>query len=453
MAFKRDIEERLTAWKNSDGRKPLIIRGARQVGKTTLVKDFASVYKYTIFLNLEKPADRRFFEDFNDVHTIMEALLLAHGIPSEDMGHTLLFIDEIQESPKAIQLLRYFYEELPRLHVISAGSLLEFALHRVQSFPVGRVEFLYLHPLSFPEYLKAIAKPQWREALQQLPLNPAAHTVLMEAFHRYAIIGGMPEVIKVDRENRQLSDLVGVYESIWGTYKNDVEKYTSNDTERKIIKHLMDSAPLYVDERIRFQGFGNSNYRSREVGEAFRTLDAARIVRMIYPTTDLSPPLRPDIKKSPRLQFLDTGLINYTLGIQGELLGMTDLSSAYRGAIIPHLVTQELISLQQQTDNKPLFWVRQKPQSSAEVDLLFVYQRFVIPIEIKSGATGSLKSLHQYIEAADHPFAIRIYGGEFRLEKAITPGGKPYFLLNVPYYAATRIPHYAAWLVQSAAIG
>ncbi|RQP15087.1 MAG: DUF4143 domain-containing protein, partial [Parapedobacter sp.] len=275
----------------------------------------------------------------------------------------------------------------------------------------------------------------------------------MEAFHRYAIIGGMPEVIKVDRENRQLSDLVSVYESIWSTYKNDVEKYTSNDTERKIIKHLMDSAPLYVDERIRFQGFGNSNYRSREVGEAFRTLDAARIVRMIYPTTDLSPPLRPDIKKSPRLQFLDTGLINYTLGIQGELLGMTDLSSAYRGAIIPHLVTQELISLQQQTDNKPLFWVRQKPQSSAEVDLLFVYQRFVIPIEIKSGATGSLKSLHQYIEAADHPFAIRIYGGEFRLEKAITPGGKPYLLLNVPYYAATRIPHYAAWLVQSAAIG
>src|SRR5690606_27850563 len=132
------------------------------------------------------------------------------------------------------------------------------------------------------------------------------------------------------------------------------------------------------------------------------------------------------IKKSPRLHFLDTGLINYTLGIQGELLGMTDLSSAYRGAIIPHLVTQELISLQQQTDNKPLFWVRQKAQSSAEVDLLFVYQRFVIPIEIKSGATGSLKSLHQFIEAADHPFAIRIYGGEFRLEKAITPGRKPY---------------------------
>ncbi|MGV3763820.1 hypothetical protein [Parapedobacter sp.] len=118
--------------------------------------------------------------------------------------------------------------------------------------------------------------------------------------------------------------------------------------------------------------------------------------------------------------------------------------------IIPHLVTQELISLQQQTDNKPPFWVRQKAQSSAEVDLLFVYQRFLIPIEIKSGATGSLKSLHQFVQAADHPFAVRIYGGVFRLEHAVTPSGKSYTLLNVPYYATTMLPHYIAWLVKEA---
>lgn len=453
MAFKRDIENRLRVWKKKDNRKPLIIRGARQVGKTTLIKDFAMLYTHAMILNLEKPEDRQYFEDFENVHTIIESLLFAHGIPSADMGKTLLFIDEIQESPRAIQFLRYFYEELPQLHVISAGSLLEFAMQYVESFPVGRVEYLYLHPLNFPEYLDAIGKPQWRQALADIPLNPATHNTLMDAFHRYAIIGGMPEIVKRDQQTKQLSDLVTVYESIWTTYKNDVEKYTMNDTERKIIKHLMDSATLYLDERVRFQGFGNSNYRSREIGEAFRTLDAARVMRLIYPTTDVVPPPRPDLKKAPRLQFLDTGIVNYTLGIQGELLGMTDLSPAYKGAIIPHLVSQELASLQQQTDHKTMFWVRDKTQSSAEVDLLIVSGRYLIPIEIKSGATGSLKSLHQFIEAADHPFAIRVYGGVFRLEKTVTPGGKPYILLNIPYYAATVLPQYAEWLVNYSAAG
>jgi len=207
---------------------------------------------------------------------------------------------------KVLKPFSYFYEELPELHVISAGSLLEFAMQKVQSFPVGRVEFLYLHPLNFQEYLEATDKQNLLEYLQLVPIKPVAHKLLMDVFHRYAIIGGMP-VIKVDIQQKNLSDLPRTYESIWGTYKNDVEKYTSNETERKIIKHLMDTAPLYVDERVKFQGFGNSNYRSREVGEAFRTLDDAKIIRLIYPTTDLKPPLKSDLKKSPRLQFLDTG--------------------------------------------------------------------------------------------------------------------------------------------------
>lgn len=448
MVFKRQAAQLLRQWASNPARKPLIIRGARQVGKTTLIRDFGRNYRYVVILNLEKPADRRFFDDFDDVHTILEALLLSHNIPSDGLQQTLLFIDEIQESPKAIQLLRYFYEELPGLSVISAGSLLEFAIRKVSSFPVGRVEFLYLHPLNFPEYLEAAGRQELLNYLQQVPLKPAAHPLLMDAFHRYAIIGGMPEIVNADISRRQLSDFTGIYESIWATYKNDVEKYTSNDTGRRIIKYLMDSAPLYLDERIKFQGFGNSNYRSREVGEAFRTLDAARVIRLIHPTTDLLPPLKADLKKSPRLQILDTGLVNHTLGIQGDMLSMSDLNDAYRGAIIPHLVTQELISLQQLTDHKPYFWVREKPQSNAEVDLLYVHRHWVIPIEIKSGSTGSLRSLHQFIESADHPFAIRLYAGQFRLEKAVTPGRKPYLLLNLPYYAATVIPQYAAWLVQ-----
>ncbi|TCC96527.1 ATP-binding protein [Pedobacter hiemivivus] len=448
MSFKRNIENYLNSWKLRDSRKPLIIRGARQVGKTTLIRDFAKAYQHRIILNLEKPGDRRYFEDFDDVQTILEALFLAHTIPSSAMANTLLFIDEIQESPKAIQLLRYFYEELPELHVISAGSLLEFAMQKVQSFPVGRVEFLYLHPLNFQEYLEAVGKQELLGYLQSVPIKPVAHKLLMDAFHRYAIIGGMPEIIKMDVQQQSLSDLPRIYESIWGTYKNDVEKYTSNDTERKIIKHLMDTAPLYLDERVKFQGFGNSSYRSREVGEAFRTLDDAKIIRLIYPTTDLQPPIKTDLKKSPRLQFLDTGLVNYSLGIQLEMLAMDDLNRAYKGAVIPHLVTQELISLQSISAHKPNFWVREKSQSNAEVDLLFTHQDLVIPIEIKSGSTGSLKSLHQFIDASDHPYAIRMYAGTFNIEKAITPSQKPYLLMNLPYYAGTSLPRYVEWFVR-----
>lgn len=449
MGFKRSVEDYLKHWRISESRKPLIIRGARQVGKTTLIRNFGKNYKYAINLNLEKPTDLRYFEDFDDVNTIVEALLLANNIPSSAVGETLLFIDEIQESPKAIQLLRYFYEDIPQLHVISAGSLLEFAIRSVQSFPVGRVEFLYLHPLNFREYLEATGKLALLNHLLNVPVKPVAEALLMQAFHRYAIIGGMPEVVKTDIRQNNLSDLPRIYESIWGTYKNDVEKYTSNDTERKIIKHLMDTAPLYLDERIKFQGFGNSNYKSREVGESFRTLEDAKIVRLIYPTTDFSPPLKADLKKSPRLQFLDTGLINYALGIQAQMLAMNDLNSAYKGAVIPHLVTQELISLYSISAHTPHFWVREKAQSSAEVDLLYAHQGIVIPIEIKSGSTGSLKSLHQFIDASDHPFAIRMYAGNFNIEHAITPAKKPYLLMNLPYCLGTLLPSYVEWFISA----
>ncbi|WP_204353287.1 DUF4143 domain-containing protein [Pedobacter yulinensis] len=268
----------------------------------------------------------------------------------------------------------------------------------------------------------------------------------MDAFHRYAIIGGMPEAVKTDLGRRNLSDLARVYESIWASYKNDAEKYTSNDTERKIIKHLMNTAPLYLDERVKFQGFGNSNYRSREIGEAFRTLEDARIIRLIYPTTDLRPPLKTDLKKSPRLQILDTGLVNYSPGIQLDMLDMDDLNKAYKGAVMPYLVTQELISLQSMAAYKPNFWVREKSQSSAKIDLLYAHKDLVIPIEIKSGSTGSLKSLHQFIEAADHPYAIRLYAGPLLFERTQTPNKKPYLLLNLPYYCGTVLPQYAEWL-------
>jgi len=449
MDFKRNIHAELLKWKDKSDRKPLILRGARQVGKTTIVKKFSESYKFHIALNLEKSEDVKIFNDFDNVSTIIETLFFKHKIPFTEKSNTLLFIDEIQESPKTIQLLRYFYEEEPELHIISAGSLLEFSMKYVKSFPVGRVEFLYLHPLNFQEYLMAINNQMAVEQLNSLPVKIFAHPILMDLFHRYVLIGGMPEIIKKEIQQGNIGDLNKTYESIWTTYKNDIEKYADNETDRKVTKHLIANSSLYVDQRVKFQNFGNTNYRSREVGEAFRNLDDARIIRLIYPTTDTEIPLKPDFKKSPRLQFLDTGLLNYSLNIQADLLALSDYSSAFKGAIIPHMITQELISLNDFTDKKPLFWVREKKQSDAEVDIVLQHKNLVIPIEIKSGSTGSLKSLHQFINASPHPYAIRIYGGEFKIEKTKTPSGKEYILMNLPYYLGTVIHHYIEWFIEN----
>jgi uncharacterized protein len=449
LNFKRYILHNLQEWKANKNRKPLVLRGARQVGKTTVINQFANTYKYNISLNLEKSEHQRYFEEFDEVKVIIESLFLSNNISSSKIKNTLLFIDEIQESPKAIQLLRYFYEELPELHVIAAGSLLEFVMHRVKSFPVGRVEYLYMYPLNFQEYLLAIDHTSAIEQLTQIPIKPFAHNILLDLFNRFAIIGGMPEVIKTYIQNKNISDLPKIYESIWGTYKNDIEKYTSSETERKVIKHIISTAHLYLDQRIKFQNFGNSNYRSREVSETMRNLDEAKIIQLIYPTTDTEPPIKSDLKKSPRLQFLDTGLVNHSLDIQAQMLGMQDLSTTFKGSIIPHLITQEVISLNTISSKKPNFWVREKRQASSEIDLVISHKNLVIPIEIKSGSTGSLKSLHQFIERTNHPYAVRMYAGAFGIEKTKTPGGTPYLLMNLPYYLGTKIYEYIDYFVSN----
>lgn len=448
MNFERHISTYLEEWRKETNRKPLVLRGARQVGKTTLIKEFSANYKNFILLNLEKPADRRLFEQYDDVETLVEALLFSSKIPYNEIDDTLLFIDEIQELPRAIQLLRYFYEERPALHVIAAGSLLEFAIKDVKSFPVGRIEYLYLHPLNFAEYLKALNHELASDQLHSIPVKPFAHDTLMDLFHRYAIVGGMPEVVRVDLIKNNLADLAKVYEGIWATYRDDVEKYTSNVSDRRVIKHVITEAHLYIDQRIKFQSFGNSNYGSREVGEAMRTLDDAKIIRLIYPTTDTESPLKSDLRKSPRFQFLDTGLVNHALGIQAQLLGMQDLSNSFKGAIIPHLFTQELISLNTITNKKPNFWVREKNQSSSEVDLVYPYKDKVIPIEIKSGAKGTLRSLHQFMDKVDHPYAIRVYGGKFKIEESKTNSGTPFLLMNLPYYLGTQLPSYIEYFIK-----
>jgi predicted AAA+ superfamily ATPase len=450
MIFNRHISANLLEWKIGHDRKPLIIRGARQVGKTTLVRQLSGTYKQSIHLNLELPADKTFFTRFGDVTTLTDALFLSRNLSPEYKSNTLVFIDEIQECPEAISMLRYFHELEPELHVIAAGSLLEHAMHEVRSFPVGRVQMMHLYPLNFAEYLEAIGQDMALTQLKIFPVKQSAHHILLQHFHRYAIIGGMPEVLKKYIETGQLAFLGPVYESIWETYKEDVVNYAKNDTEARVIRHIMSTAHLYLDSRIKFQHFGNSNYRSREVSEAFRNLDDAKIIQLVYPSTDLKPPIKSDLHKSPRMQFLDTGLINYELNIQADMLAMEDLNDAFRGAIIPHLIAQEIISLNSTKTTKPHFWVREKNQSSAEVDFLIPHGKYLVPLEVKSGKTGKMKSLHQFIEASNHPFAVRMYAGEFSIEHHQTPAGKAYLLMNLPYYLGTQINMYLEHFIRGA---
>ncbi|NUQ26462.1 MAG: ATP-binding protein [Saprospiraceae bacterium] len=450
MKFERKAYRRLLDWKNDPGRKPLIIRGARQVGKSTLVQQFAKEFRHFIPLNMEKQTHKRFFETLQDVRQITDAVFLSTNTPKGE-GPVLLFIDEIQESPRAIQLLRYFYEEQPDLYVVAAGSLLEFALRDVPSFPVGRVEQMVLHPFDFEEFLMALGHTAAVEALNQIPVEPHAHETLLALFHVYAAIGGMPEIVSRYVSEQSMANLLYTYESIWQGYKDDVVKYARNATERKVMQHIIYTAPQEKD-RVVFEGFGHSNYRSREVGEALRALDQARILQLIYPSSSTRPPLEMDYKKRPRLQFLDTGLLNHAMQLQADMIGLEDLNNLYNGRIVQHLVTQELMAQYDMPSYKPCFWVRENASSQAEVDLLYVHTKYVIPVEVKSGESGTLRSLHQFMEACNHPYAIRLLANRFSVDRLQTTKGTPYLLMNLPYYLGTKIPAYASYFTATYAI-
>jgi hypothetical protein len=364
-------------------------------------------------------------------------------------GKILIFIDEIQNSPIAMKMLRYFYEERKDLHVIAAGSLLEFMLGKSQvSFPVGRVQFAYMYPLTFAEFLAAAGEEQLLQIYQTTPIKEYATAKLFSLFHRYALIGGMPEIVQHYLRAQNIPSLKTFYESLLTSYLDDADKYARNSTMRQVLKHCIESIPFEAGKRIKFHGFGHSNYRSREVGEALRTIARAMLIYLIYPSPSLQLPIVADHKKSPILQFIDTGLLNYFAGLQPGFFQYADLHSFYKGLIAEHVVRQELIAQNAEGNQKIAFWVREKKQSNAEVDILLPYQNSVIPVEIKSGKTGALRSLHQFVNSAAHPYAVRLYEGDFKIIAAQTPEGKPYKLLNLPYFLAGRINDYLPLLVE-----
>lgn len=438
--FNRRILEKIKEWSKRE-RKPLVIHGARQVGKTSVVQLAAEFFKEHIFINLEKQEDLELFKEnitFKDFIQLIQLKFNKKIVP----GKTLIFIDEIQNSETAIRYLRFFYEEYPDLHIIGAGSLLDVKIKKSGfSFPVGRTEHLYLYPVTFIEFLEAFGRIEMLEKINECDLeyfgNKTFHKLYIDLFHRFSLIGGMPEIIKKYINNDDLKLLQTVYESLMTGYNEDIHKYSSR-IKSKYIEHCLQNAPYHIAQRIKYNGFGNSSYKSREIEEAISTLESAMIIKRVYPCVETMPPGQPNKKKSPKLFFMDAGLVNYALNIQSDFIGLDDLNNIYSGAIAEQITIQELTGLVNNRNSELLFWTRNKQGTMAEIDLAYQYKNMIIPIEIKSGESGKLKSLHLFMSKVKHKYALRIYSGILKIDR-VKHNASEYTLISVPFYLISKL--------------
>jgi len=437
--FIRSIENELKKWSLRADRKPLVLRGARQVGKTTVVNKFGEQFENYLYINLEKASAKQLVESTDDIKKLMPLLFLyCNKIRRE--GKTLLFIDEIQTSSHALLLLRYFYEDTPEIFVIAAGSLLETMLDKHVSLPVGRVEYMAIHPCSFIEYLTAIGEGRFVELLFKAELPDAFHEEILKLFNLYALIGGMPEVVARYAANKDIVALSRTYNQLLNGFKNDVEKYAESNKQAHVIRYILDEGWAFSGQAITLGGFAASAYKARETGEAFRTLNKAMLLELVYPTTNVIMPAVSDLKKSPKLFWLDAGLVNYASGIQKEYLLKRDLMDTWRGMAAEQIVAQELKTLSFETGLKRNYWMRNKRGSTAKVDFIIVFDGKIIPVEVKSGHNAHLKSIHQFMNDTNHDIAIRIWSGNYNIDKVTTVNGKEFRLINLPYYMISALP-------------
>lgn len=431
--INRILINQLRDWKERSNRKPLILRGARQVGKTTLINEFSKDFPVYLKLNLENNADRELFQQYDDIHELINAIYLFNHQLKQDVP-TLLFIDEIQNSLKAVAMLRYFYEEADYIHVVAAGSLLESLLDKQRiSFPVGRVEYMALRPCSFIEFLEGVGEEFDAQLIKTQEASPV-HERIIRLFNMYTIVGGMPAAVMQYAENRDILSVTPIYESLLESYRDDAEKYATNETAIRTIRHLLQVGWNYAGEAISFEGFGGSHFKSREMGDAFRTVEKALLLELVYPTSETRLPVLPDFRKKPKLIWMDTGLVNYVAGIQTELFTSTDILDVWRGRIAEQITAQELLTLDSRVSIKRNYWRRNKAGSDAEVDFVYPYNGKLIPIEVKSGHNAHLRSLHQYMETAPHDIAVRVWSQPFSVNQVTTPQGKEFRLINLPFY-------------------
>lgn len=410
--MKRCIQNELLSWKDSKTRKPLILRGARQVGKTHAVREFAKAhFKQFIEINFElQPQFKALFTTLDAVE-IVRNLSLNLGVTFTP-GTTLLFLDEIQECPQAISALRYFYEKMPGLHVIGAGSLLEFVLAAADfKMPVGRVEYLYMQPLSFGEFLIAAGQQQLKDHLDTLThktsINATIHDKLLSLFKNYLLIGGMPESVAVHLGDPAGTEFQNTQLALLQTYRDDFGKYASRAKQPHLQK-IFNTAPGKVGQPYKYSQIDRET-PSRELKQALELITQAGVITKVMATSGHGLPFLKDANERKfKIIFLDVGLMQRACGLSGEIALAKDFLVINSGAVAEQFVGQELISCRNPRETPELFfWCREKKGGQAEVDYLAVLNTKVIPVEVKSGKAGTLKSLNVFIDEHKSPFGIR----------------------------------------------
>jgi uncharacterized protein len=435
MYIKREIENELEEWMISERRKPILLRGARQVGKSSTIKKFSANFTHFLEINFDENIEYiSIFEKNIRPKDVCEELALITGIPIIE-GKTLLFFDEIQLCPRAISSLRYFFEQKPNLHVIATGSLLEFALSDLPSFGVGRIHSIFMYPFSFEEFLVAINQQQYISIIQNAsgakPIFDLAHEKLIQFFKKFVIIGGMPEAVQtyVKTESllkvqKVLSDIVNSYQVDFAKYKHLVPAYRIQTVLQEVTNRV-GTKFMYVELS---QQFKNEHIKE--------SLELLRLAGLIYPCTHTSAngiPLGAEIdpKKTKYLLF-DTGIYLNILGLKlGELLLINDFDFVNKGNIAELYVGIEMIKSAYQHKFPELFyWHRQARNSQAEVDYIIQKNEAIIPIEVKASKSGAMKSMHLFLKEKKRPFGIRIALENFSEFENIHV---------VPLYAAQRI--------------
>ncbi|MBS0349716.1 MAG: ATP-binding protein [Proteobacteria bacterium] len=435
----------LKKWALQTRRKPLIIRGARQVGKSTLVNLLAQqTHLDLLTLNFEQQPELADLFARPDPKKILKLLEVQINRPIH-IGKTLLFLDEIQGVAKVIlPALRYFYEEIPDLHVISTGSLLDFALNEAQfSMPVGRIEYLFMGPLNFEEFLIALGEQSLWAFLNEFQINDilpqSIHNRLMDLLREFLIIGGMPEAVAAFAENRDYQSAERIKHAILNTYRDDFNKY-STPTSHNRIRKVFSALPALVGKRLKYSLI-SPDEKSVVIANALEKLCLARVAYLIKHSACNGLPLGAQVnEKIFKPLFLDVGLVCTSLGLNLLDIGVANtLSLVNSGAISEQFIGQHLLYLHPSYQEPALYyWVREKKSSSAEVDYVINIGPNILPIEVKAGKSGTLRSLHYFLQEQSLHLGVRVnaHFPQITAEKVTLAGDRSlqYQLLSLPLY-------------------
>ncbi len=430
--MKRSIDAVLRRWQNAPRRKPLLIRGARQVGKSYSVSQFGQQeFTDMAIVNLEmEPRVAEIFKTLNPREILGKlGILTGQRVVS---GKTLLFIDEIQAFPKAVSALRYFYEEMPELHVIAAGSLLELTLDSAgTSMPVGRVQYLYMKPMSFEEFLIAMGQETTVEVLahqRELFGDPAVHDALLSWVKQYLLVGGMPEAVAEYRETRNYERCRLIQTSLLQTYRDDFNKYARLGRHENISK-VFQSAVKQVGNKFKYTKV-DPDVLSRNIKNALELLVLAGVYHKVIKSSADGLPLGANTnERFFKVLFLDVGLMQNLCGLAVDIIREKDLMTIYHGALMEQFVGQELIAEQDCFDRPALYyWAREAKNSSAEIDYVCQSDTDLVPIEVKAGKTGRLKSLHQYLQEKRQGWGIKISAAPLQYQKPVV--SIPFYMVN-----------------------